>query len=360
MTPLEVRLALNNMADPAALSAYLESIIGRAVDLGIDGIYEPPDLDEARVIADNLIEQAYLYLRDDVPFFKSVTIPMSGGADSTLVASILREAADLLLARDGRKVVLVGFALPCKLEASADEYTNKGLLAARLYCDEVAEVNVYEAWAAAMNSFFQAGQGSFTFESGKSLADLQEDMGLEPLRYLDTDQRSWKLTSGNTAARMRMIFSYGVAALLGGAQVSTDNLTEGLMGFWTLCGDEGTFKLIQGLLKGLEQPQVMHVLDIPDIFIVQKPTDGLGVGDGDVAQLYGDLYTGEETYVDVDVVILRMFHGWSHPDPRNLDVIREDHPIWRQFQNTQFKRDPFCLRRSDLGLKNLPNITFAS
>jgi nicotinamide-nucleotide amidase len=183
------------------------------------------------------------------------------------------------------------------------------------------------------------------FESGKTFGELAAELCPD---YTDKQR---KIDRGNTTARLRMIFSYGWATRFGGAQPSTDNLSELLMGFWTLCGDEGTFKLIQKILKGVEQPVIMKVLEIPAIYIVQKPTDGLGVSDGDVAQLYGELFTGVETYFDVDCVLIRHFMGQKFPDVLNPTIQGLNHPVIKQMLRTGFKRQPFVIERETLGLK---------
>ena len=352
------RAELEDMSNPKALNAYLDRIEAtRITDHNGKVVYRPPNRDEAKLVVNWLVEEIVRYLEHDVPFFSSVTVLMSGGADSTLLACLLQRAAGELFSKTGRRVRIIGITIPCALEDSAKHYTDLGTLAARLYCDEVANINIGDLHAQVMDRLYRPDH--FTFESGKTLVDLQTEMGIDPLRYGDETQKSYRLSRGNVAARLRMIIGYGLGGILGGAQVSTDNLTEGLMGFWTLCGDEGTFKLAQGLLKGLEIPQVMHALDIPDIYIVQKPTDGLGVGDGDVAQLYGDLYTGKETYADVDEVIIRMFLGDDFPDKLNPTVNRIAHPIYRQYINTEFKRSPFSLGRYDIGLTPLRGVQFA-
>ena len=271
---------------------------------------------------------------------KSVLIPMSGGADSTLVACLLRTARDTV----GLDYKIIGVTLPRKLQADADHYNDLGLWAARFYCDEVATVELGETAAFVDDHLFNPG---LKFESGRTFGELQDE--LSPNRT----EKQKNIDRGNITARLRMIFSYGWASRFSGAQPSTDNLSELLMGFWTLCGDEGTFKLIQKILKGAEQPKIMHALGIPDIYIVQKPTDGLGVSDGDVAQLYGELYTGEETYFDVDCVMISFFGGVKFPDIKNPTVLGLNHPVIKQFFRTGFKRNPFVIERKTLGLKSI-------
>lgn len=301
-------------------------------------IYEGVDRSQAEGIVDKLIEETATFMIKSG--MKSVLIPMSGGADSTLVAALLRMARD----EYDLSYKIIGVTLPHELQADADHYNDLGLWAGRFYCDEVTTVELKETAAFLDDHLFNP---CLRFESGKTFGELATEL------CPDYTAKQLRIDRGNTTARLRMIFSYGWATRFGGAQPSTDNLSELLMGFWTLCGDEGTFKLIQKILKGVEQPLIMDVLEIPPIYIVQKPTDGLGVSDGDVAQLYGELYTGAETYFDVDCVVIRHFAGVKFPDSRNPAVFGLHHPVIKQFLRTGFKRHPFVIERETLGLTDI-------
>lgn len=293
------------------------------------------DLD-AENVTNKLVEETAAYMTQNG--LKSVLIPMSGGADSTLVACLLRRARDQY--RLAYKII--GVTLPRQLQADANHYNDLGLWASRFYCDEVTCVPLGKVADFIENELFDGNK--LIFESGRSFADVQKELIPEPT------EKQTRIDRGNITARLRMIFAYGWASRFGGAQPSTDNLSELLMGFWTLCGDEGTFKLIQKILKGVEQPMIMKALEIPPIYIVQKPTDGLGVSDGDVAQLYDELYTGKETYFDVDCVVIRHFASVKFPDLKNPTVFGMDHPVIKQFYRTGFKRQPFVIERETLGI----------
>lgn len=332
------------------LAQRLHDLHHLKIDLGEGRIYQPLTLVEAGKVYRTIVQKAADHLKRCG--FRSVTVPASGGADSTFMLKILRDAAELLASTGGPIVKIYGFTLPCTLQGDADYYDDMGAWACELYTDDYATVNLGPAHAAVLDSLFDLD----TIKMRKSGGTLQETFqNISPQYPL----KEMKVDKGNVAARLRMIFAYGISKMLGGAPCSTDNLSEGLEGFWTLCGDEGTFKYIQGVLKGLEQPTLMYVAGIPCPFFVQKETDGLGVGDGDVAQIYGELYTGKETYIEVDTVLVRMLAGLEFPDPLHPTVKSEDHPIVRRNLATEFKRNIFTLGRTEVGLVPLPGLTFA-
>lgn len=82
---------------------------------------------------------------------------------------------------------------------------------------------------------------------------------------------------GNVKARLRMIVNFFGTTKAGSYVVSTDNLSELYMAFWTLMGDVGAFGPIQNILKGLELPAVARALGVPENTVSAKPTDGLEV-----------------------------------------------------------------------------------
>src|SRR3989344_3023887 len=338
------RVELCRRYDPI-LAHRLEKILSLRIEvrsnIGETSLYHPPTIREAHQIYGNIV--AYAARPIETCGFRSVTVPTSGGADSTFMLKILRDASDELFSKSGRRVRVFGFNLPCTLQDDAEYYTGMGEWACELYADDWATVNIGRAHAAVLAELFELDNIKMQ-KSGATLNDTFKETSP------DYPIREFKVDRGNVAARLRMIFSYGIAKMLGGAQCSTDNLSEGLTGFWTLCGDEGTFKYIQGVLKGLEQPLLMYAAGIPSPFYTQRETDGLGVGGGDVSQLYGHLYMGRETYVDVDTVLLNMLAGAPYPDPLNPGVPLEEHPVVVWNRRTEFKRTIFTLGRERIGL----------
>lgn len=94
-----------------------------------------------------------------------------------------------------------------------------------------------------------------------------------------------KIRHGNIRARLRMITLYNMASMHGGIVASTDNFSELGAGFWTLHGDVGDVAPIQGLNKSWEVPMLAKMLGVPESTWRATPTDGLGISNGDEAQL---------------------------------------------------------------------------
>lgn len=333
----------------AELRRRLEFLSNYTVELP-NGVFRPPTLKEGAKIYNNILRGVVKHLV--ACGFKSVTIPMSGGADSTFVACIIRDAVDHIKRTGGPDIKVIGFTLPCLLSADGEYLDDMGKWACELYCDEWTTFNIGPMHKALLDSFFDLD--NITMHSGRTAQDVMNE--LNP-NYPDKEHR---VDRGNVAARLRMVFCYGIAKMLGGAQPSTDNLSEGLQGFWTLCGDEGTFKYIQALFKGLEMPVVMAAAGVPSPFFMQMETDGLGVStNGDCSQLYGELYNGTQTYVDVDTVLIRHLAGVECPDPKYPDLPGSKHPVCRRYHATEFKREIFTLTRSDLALPEIQGLHYA-
>lgn len=108
---------------------------------------------------------------------------------------------------------------------------------------------------------------------------------------------------GNVKARIRMITNFFGTTQSGSYVVSTDNLSELYMAFWTLMGDVGAFGPIQSILKGLELPALAFALGVPTHTMDAKPTDGLNIHKS----------LDQDEGGDVDA-----FHGVRYPD---LDAI---------------------------------------
>ena len=174
--------------------------------------------------------------------------------------------------------------------------------------------------------------------------------------------------TGTIKARLRMITLYHIAQLTGGIVISTDNLSELMMGFWTLNGDVGDLSPIQYVWKGLEEYTIAEALGVPKESLDAVPTDGLEVipGGTDQDQLglpYHDLdrviiallqnkFTGTGNIKDEDIIEisgrLSSRLGYS---PGTITHIA------KQMSNTHFKRNwPRVFTRAEIGLKDIKDI----
>ena len=188
---------------------------------------------------------------------------MSGGVDSALAAVLFRDA--------GWNVI--GVTMPIYQDP---EDTERGKEA----CKELGIEHKHMDLTHQYEFFFSSQSG---LEFGLVDPDLRDD-------------KSVKIRLGNIRARLRMITLYNLAAANNGLVISTDNYSELAMGFWTLHGDVGDVSPIQSLGKSWEVPMLAKLWKVPESIWKAKPTDGLGVDDGDEAQ-FGF------TYLELDIML---------------------------------------------------------
>ncbi len=154
---------------------------------------------------------------------------------------------------------------------------------------------------------------------------------------------------GNLKARLRMMFLYDRARYHGGCVLSTDNLSELQMGFWTLHGDVGDIAPIQYLNKGFEIPYIARHIGIPNDIIDQAPSDDLGVTEEntDEAQL-GANYKFVDTVMFVYNALRSSsdFHDKLYIDGHKelfetfLNESSLAKKIVARYKNSEFKRTP--------------------
>ncbi len=190
----------------------------------------------------------------------TAVLGMSGGVDSALTAALLKRA--------GWRVV--GLTLP--IEQNPDE-TERGFEA----CEALGLEHLHLDLTAQYREMV-AGLGA-----------------LDPA-VAEGDAEGHRTRRGNVRARLRMITLYDQAHRLGGLVTSTDNFSELAAGFWTLHGDVGDLAPVQSLLKSWEVPWMARHLGVPERIWRAKPTDGLGIGAGDEAQIGA-------TYLEFDILV---------------------------------------------------------
>ena len=147
---------------------------------------------------------------------------------------------------------------------------------------------------------------------------------------------STPISKGNIKARLRGNFLYNVAGIRRGIVIDTDNMTEHLLGFWTIAGgDECDFNPIGQLWKheiyelanwlatSTEYKDSMGLKES----IKLLPTDGNGVSNSDLDQI-----APGSDYNTVDKVLLGYLHGEDVSSLPCADMIID------RVQRTEYKR----------------------
>jgi NAD+ synthetase len=249
-------LFLSRQEARGPLSPWFDSRLDAQIEAGVF----LPEADLVRV-ADRLTAELAAYREEtDV---ETAVLGMSGGVDSALTAALLKRA--------GWRVI--GFTLPIEQDP---EETDRGVEAcAALGLDHV-HLDLTEQYRA-----MAAG-----------LAAIDPDLER-------TEAERIRIRRGNIRARLRMVTLYDQAHRFGGIVASTDNFSELAAGFWTLHGDVGDLAPVQSLLKSWEVPWLARHCGVPERTWRAKPTDGLGISDGDEAQIGA-------SYLEFDILVAAM------------------------------------------------------
>ena len=229
---------------------------------------------------------------------KAMVLGISGGIDSTVVATICHEVSK----KTG--IPLIGRSLPIKNKS--DEF-DVSKLVGEAFCDEFKVFNLSSSYKSVLFDLC-ADTGLIKDCKGYDwywVSDLEELAGRTPI------------ANGNIQARCRMIHLYDIASIRKGLVMSTDNQTEYQLGFWTIHGDVGDFDPIQDLWKTevyeLARWLVTRYQNIAEFpnrecwenrawkAIVESikliPTDGLGISNSDLEQI------GAKDYATVDDIL---------------------------------------------------------
>ncbi|MFW9871863.1 MAG: NAD(+) synthase [Candidatus Thorarchaeota archaeon] len=226
---------------------------------------------------------------------KSFIIGISGGIDSAITAAIAKEVPNIEVI--GRYLPI----LPTNTN-EADRATQIGLY----FCDHFE-----------------------IFSLEKAFLKLIQNIEIKSTK----DVFSQKVRLGNIRARLRMIQLYHLAHRYNGIVLSTDNLTEYFLGFWTINGDVGDYGPIQNLWKtevyGIGDYLFKKYLDLKKSWAIYDcvnavPTDGLGITDSDLDQI------GTESYAEADNILIDYLNG---------HIMNETHPVIKRHNNTHFKRN---------------------
>lgn len=264
MTLLDSILDLSRQARRGTLSPWFDRTLRRQVESGL--FLPEPELES---VGRTLVGEAAAY-REQAGVSTAV-LGMSGGVDSALTAALLKRA--------GWRVI--GFTLP--IEQNPEE-TERGIEACGALGIEHLHLDLSESYR------------RFVAELG----------GLDE-RIASGDDERLRTRRGNVRARLRMVTLYDQAHRFGGVVASTDNFSELGAGFWTLHGDVGDLAPVQSLVKSWEVPWMARAYGVPERTWRAKPTDGLGIGGGDEAQI-------GVSYLEWDVMVFALLETLSqHP-----------------------------------------------
>jgi len=245
----------------------------------------------------------------------NLIIGLSGGIDSSLCSALAYESIYQL-----DNVQLIGRSIP--IETNTPEEINRGAQAGNCFCDQFEETDLTATY-------------QLTYQSFVNKSD----------RFSDTDKDE-KVRRGNLKARIRMSYLFDLAHFYKGMVLSTDNLTELYLGFWTLHGDVGNYGMIQHLWKsevynlalyvqkkyekgGFDQKSEAMIRAIDAV-----PTDGLGITTSDFDQI------GVSSYQEADSILISWLNGSTE---------YQHHPIIKRYLSSEFKRnDPQNISRKIL------------
>ncbi len=259
----------------------------------------------SRIFADTM---QYLYENNNL---KSLIIGISGGIDSTVTACLARDICN----RVGIKVIGSYISID-----STEEEHERAKLVGMNFCDDFID-SIDAIYNNTVKEFFTS--------------DIEID-------------HKHKIRCGNIKARIRMIYLYDLAYKYNGMVLSTDNLTEYLLGFWTLHGDVGDFGMIQNLWKTevyalSNYLQKMHPKNAEALKVCHEAdaTDGLGITSTDIDQIMPYWKFRHETtasaYEEIDSILFdHIYYKGS----------KKDNPVIDRYKATKFKRRiPICIKR---------------
>jgi len=263
----------------------------------------------------NIVNQGVRYI-NKYPDIHSLVLGVSGGIDSTLTAAIAREICN----RMGRGLICVSIPI----ETNTKDEVERAKLTGDAFADEFIEVQFIDRLYRFTKLMFEM------FWSTKYFFKTPSE----------------KIRQGNIKARLRMMYLYDRAHRSDGIVLSTDNLSEYYLNFFTLHGDVGDLGLIQNIWKTEAYGLAKWLIDeyyqgLPAVALIRSknatPTDGLGITKTDYDQL------GVDNYRVIDEILmmeLEAKEGFVMPDDHDTN------PVVQRSRRYAFKRsNPYNVPR---------------
>lgn len=278
-----------------------------------------PTSAEANIVIKNIRELIAKYVKENN--LKSLILGVSGGLDSAVVAALCQEKYT--------GVPLIGISIPM---SSSYEHREQAQWVGNQYCTAFEE---FRAWD---ESFKFDATAIFSIPAHEDIFhQLVKTDSIAERAGFNVEHFPTKILSGNMKARLRMITLYDLARKTNGMVLSTDNLSEYLMGFWTINGDVGDYGPIQNIGKGFELPKIAEELGIRMDIIIQAPSDGLMVTEDntDEAQLGAN-------YQEIDAIMFKvaMIKDVGVELRRELSLLKDPKidKIIQRFHSMDYKR----------------------
>ena len=234
-----------------------------------------PNEKKAQEVVNNIRKEIFQYITENN--IQSLVIGISGGLDSACVAALCQEKYT--------GIPLIGISIPMN---SSNEHKKQAKWVGENFCSVFEEFDEWDK----KQDFIVNNMLNEVINTVELTDKIAEKARFNP------DSFPKSVLEGNIKARLRMITLYDLARKTNGMVLSTDNLSEFQMGFWTLNGDVGDYGPIQNIGKGFELPAIAKVLGVREDIITQAPSDGLMVTEDntDEAQLGAN-------YKEVDTIM---------------------------------------------------------
>lgn len=281
------------------------------------------DNKDYKVVFDNIVEDLRQYVIKNK--LKSMVLGISGGIDSTVCAAICHEVSK----KTG--VPLIGRSLTIK---NKKDEVDTSILVGKAFCNDFKERYI--------NGMF---------------VDIESDLRCFETKYYK-EKLTYPIANGNIQARLRMIYLYHLAGITNGFVIDSDNKTENLLGFWTICGDVGDYKPIGNLWKTevyelakyLEE-KYKYNSDMKVVAVTNSigltPTDGLGISSSDLEQI------GANSYEEVDEILQGLLASFDEQHSNIETVIKS----FKDNYNGSIDKDvvdKVCERYRKSNFKRLP------